>query len=79
MENVDNDVISHLENLAKSDKETRLQIELLVNGANEMVCFLNHLQSSQKVPLLVLFATLTLCFCMLYETQKPTLPRIWSS
>ena len=60
MENVDNDVISHLENLAKSDKETRLQIELLVNGANEMVCFLNHLQSPQKVPLLVFFATLSL-------------------
>ena len=44
------DVISHLENLAKSDKETYNQIELLVNGANEMVCFLNHLQSPQKVP-----------------------------
>lgn len=69
MDNND-DVISHLENMAKSDKETRLQIELLVNGANEMVCFLNHLQSPQKVPSLPL--------CMLYET-KPTLPRIWSS
>ena len=45
------DVISHLEGLVKSDKETRGQIELLLEGANEMVCFLNHLQSPQKVPL----------------------------
>ena len=44
------DVISHLEGLVKSDKETRRQIELLLEGANELVCFLNHLQSPQKVP-----------------------------
>ena len=45
------DVISHIEGLVKSDKETRRQIELLLDGANELVCFLNHLQSPQKVPL----------------------------
>ena len=43
------DLLSYLEGLIESDKEARSQIELLVNGANNLVCFLNHLQSPQKV------------------------------
>ena len=43
------DLLSYLERLIEGDKEARGQIELLVNGANNLVCFLNHLQSPQKV------------------------------
>lgn len=43
------DFLSYLEGLIGTDKEARSHIELLVNGANNLVCYLNHLQSPQKV------------------------------